>query len=225
MRIIDLTHPLRSGDAVYPGDPTFETRLHDSLDESGYRLTELRLGTHQGTHVDAPSHYLQNGATVEQLALETLVGPAVVIDVPGGTGALIEPADLQPFAGAIAERGRVLLRSGWSKHYGSERFFEKHPGLTPEAARWLVGQGVKLVGLDVPSPSYADCQAVHEILLAATQAVVIVEALAAMDQLPREFTLAVLPLKLEGLDGSPARVIAMVDNDFSLDDDGAGGDA
>ncbi len=213
MHIVDLTHPIRSGDAVYPGDPTFKSRLHDSLDSSGYRVTELTLGTHLGTHVDAPSHYLAEGATVEQLSLETLVGPAVVVDLPSQAGLRIEPADLQPYSGAIAERKRVLLRTGWAKHYGSSTFFDNHPGLTPAAARWLVERNVKLLGTDVPSPSFADCKIVHEILLSASPAVVIVESLANLDQLPSEITLAVLPLKLAGLDGSPARAIAMLDDD------------
>ena len=193
------------------GDPIFRSRQHSSLDSDGFRLSELTLGTHLGTHVDAPSHYLTNGATTEQLALETLVGPAMVVDVPSSAGALIEPTDLEPHAEAIAERGRVLLRTGWSNHFGSERFFKDHPGLTPDAARWLVARGARLIGLDLPSPSLADCKAVHEILLSASPPVVIVESLANLDQLPSKFTLAVLPLKLVGLDGSPSRVIAMVD--------------
>ncbi len=212
-RLIDLTHPLQPGVAVYPGDPAFRQRTHSTLATTGWRVTELTLGTHLGTHVDAPAHLLAEAATVDRLPLETLVGPAVVVDVPGTPGAMIEPALLDEVGdevgNALRPGCRVVFRSGWDVHFGTEKFYRGHPGLSVSAARWLVERGVALVGFDVPSPA-EDAEPVHRILLETPQPIVIVESLANLALLPRHFTLVVLPLRLAGLDGSPVRAIALV---------------
>ena len=165
-QIIDLTQPLEPGDSVYPGDPALRYRPHGTLEDAGYRLTEITLGSHHGTHVDAPAHFLLDGATAEQLSLDAMVGPASVVDIPGVLDATVEPETLAPYAESFRPGARVLLRSGWEVHYGSERYWHGFPSLSPAAARWIVERGVALLGFDTPSPS-RDTQQVHRILLAA----------------------------------------------------------
>ena len=208
-QIIDLTHPLQSGDPAYPGDPAVHFRAHATLESDGYRVSEIGLGSHQGTHVDAPSHFFAKGATVDQLPLDVLIGPAAVIDIPAEANGTIGPEWLMRHEEAICPGARILLRTGWDVHYGSESYWHDHPGLSPAAARWLVERGVSLLGFDTPSPS-RDTQEVHEILLGARKPVVLVESLAHLGELPDHFTLIVSPLRLSGLDGSPARVVAIV---------------
>ena len=209
-RVIDLTRPLRPDDPVYPGDPPLRFDQHRVLEASGYRLTRLTLGTHCGTHVDAPSHYLPDGPTVDMLPLESLIGRAVVLDMPGRPRAVIEPDDLARFERLFQPGARVLLRTGWEARYGGQDYYTDHPGLSAAAARWIAGRRVALLGFDTPSPSL-DTQVVHRILLADSVALVIVESLVNLHSLPDEFTLVVLPLKLTGLDGSPVRAIAVTD--------------
>lgn len=208
-QIIDLTQPLEPGDSVYPGDPALRYRPHAALEDAGYRLTEVTLGSHHGTHVDAPSHFLAAGATVERLLLDAMVGPASVVDIPGVPDMTIEPETLAPYEESFRPGARVLLRSGWDVHYGSERYWHGFPSLSPAAAQWMVERELALLGLDTPSPS-RDTQQVHRILLAAPRPVVVVESLTNLARLPSRVILVVLPLRLVGLDGSPARAIALI---------------
>jgi len=208
-RLIDLTHPLRSGGLPYPGDPAPEFREAATLDVDGYRVTEIQFSSHQGTHVDAPSHFLPAGIGVDQLSLEVLIGPATVLDFPAEMNATIGPAWLAQHEKRIPPGARLLFRTGWDVHYGREAYWHDYPGLSPEGARWLVERDVALLGFDTPSPS-RDTQEVHEILLGAARPVVLVESLAHLGELPDRFTLIVSPLRLSGLDGAPARVVAVV---------------
>ncbi len=209
-RLIDLTHPMRASDAVYPGDPPLQAHSHASINDVGYRLTRLVLGAHHGTHVDAPSHYLRQGATIEGLPLEKLIGRATVIDVPGQPGDVTDVEMLLPHQDSITEGGRVLFRTGWESRYPGGEFFENYPGLSLEAARWLTARRVALVGFDTPGPSQ-QAQAVHEELLREGAETIIVESLANLSRLPSTFQLIVLPLALAGVEAAPARAVAILD--------------
>lgn len=190
---------------VYPGDPAVEFAAHCSLDPDEYRVTALRLGTHAGTHLDAPAHYLEAGATVDRLRLEALVGRARVVDVSRcGRGEVIPAEALD----AAARPGaRLLLRTDWDREFGQPHYYEEFPGLAVEAAALLVERGVALLGLETPSLNAHNDAEVHRLLLKA--GVVIVEGLVNLRELRSgEVWLAVLPLPLAGLDGSPCRAVA-----------------
>jgi kynurenine formamidase len=208
--LIDLTHPMEDGQPCYPGDPPPRIRPHDTLRSAGYNTTHLALGSHQGTHLDAPYHYLADGLSVDRIPLERLYGPAAAVDLaPGGELAertAIRVEDLAPHAGEFEPGARVILRTGWGRRFGTAAFFEGHPSLTPESAAWIAARGVWLLGLDTPSPA-EDAGPVHHLLLGA--GIVILESLANLDALPPRFTLAAFPLKLVGRDGSPVRAVAL----------------
>lgn len=207
MPIYDVTLPLSSSLPVWPGDPPVEMeRIRQAGVDSPYSLSRLSLGTHAGTHVDAPAHFFPDGATVESLALETLMGKVVVGDVSGREA--IASADL------IACRfpsgtERVLLKTGWVGRMREQGMaaWEAYPGLTPDAACWLIEQQVRLVGIESPSIERFDGEAapVHHMLLAA--GVVVVEGLDLTAVQEGVYWLSCLPLKLVGGDGSPARVV------------------
>ena len=200
MRIIDLTRPIEPGMPVYPGDPEVEFRSHADYPCDGFRVTALQLGTHAGTHLDAPAHFLPGGGTVDILPLEKLVGPACVIG-----------PDDPPRAFAPGER--VLLRTGWSRHWREEDYFTEFPGIDEELVRRLAEAPVALLGLETPTlhPNGEVDAALHRLLL--QRGVVLVENLVNLDQLPDRFTLAALPLPFRGLDGSPCRVVAYTETD------------
>lgn len=191
---------------VYPGDPPVAFLRHADFHPDGCRVTAVRLGTHVGTHLDAPSHFLAGGATVDELALNALVGPARVVDLSDvAPGSLIDAASL----GRITVGERLLLRTDWSRQFGSDSYYEGFPSLSDGAVNRLVERRVALLGLETPSlcvDHEADAAA-HRTLLSG--GVVIVEGLARLDQLPARVWLAALPLPLAGLDGSPCRVIAV----------------
>jgi kynurenine formamidase len=208
MRIVDLTLPIRDGAVAGFGLPPAVVRLWQPMPERGWWATDLRLPSHIGTHVDAPRHWLADGATVDALDLEALIGPAVTLDLRAcGDAGVITVEDLAAAAPASTPP-RWLLATGWDRMYGRPEYYTDYPSLVPEAAGWLVGRGVRLLGVDMPSLSRMANPSIHRQLLAAS--VVIVEGLCSLGALVgREVTACVLPPRLVGADGAPARAVAI----------------
>ncbi len=189
MRIIDITAPLGPQTPVYPGDPAIVVAplsTADGLDR--FALSRLTLGTHAGTHVDPPSHLFPGGATVDNLPLDVLIGPARLVDLVRGRS--VTAGDLE----AVPHRTvRLLLRTGGAP-------------LCEGAARALVARGVRLVGVDGLSVDAIDRPGpAHRVLLGA--GVVVVEGLALAGVAPGSYTLICLPLRLVAGDGAPARAV------------------
>jgi arylformamidase len=204
-KIYDVTVPLSRDLPTYPGDPPFElTFTHRIADGQSYNVTRLALGSHSGTHVDAPYHFLADGATVEQLPLEILLGKCRVVELLAREK--IQRADLEALQ--LRDDLRVLLKTRMSGQLRPGREFqEDFVYLTEDAASYLVQVGIKLVGIDylsVEKFGSTDFPA-HHVLLGA--GVVIVEGLDLFDVEPGEYDMTCLPLRIVGGDGSPARVI------------------
>jgi kynurenine formamidase len=207
----DLSHPLRTGMQVYPGDPSVDLSPALELERDGAAVTSLHLGSHTGTHVDAPAHTVAGGRTMDLVALEELVGDALVIRVPGlADRATIGVDDL----GDLPERvpSIVVVDTGWAQHFGTERAL-RHPALGVDAARLLVERGMRVLGVDTLSPDPTDAAGttefpVHEVVLGGDG--LIVENLTGLDGLPPRVRIGVFPLRLAG-DGAPARAVAFVD--------------
>ena len=194
MQIIDVSVPVRPGMITYPGDPEVRLERVSSIGAGDVvNLSRLDLGVHSGTHVDAPLHFLDGGRSVETLPLDVLVGPCVVVDG-------LDPAAVP--AGAE----RVLFKTPNSRLWERAEFSEDFVALDAEAARALVGRGVRLVGIDYLS--IGDEEA-HRVLLGA--GVVAVEGLDLREVEPGEYRLVCAPLKLEGAEGAPARVLLLRD--------------
>lgn len=194
---------------IFPGDP--KVVITPLASESGpWRVTALRLGTHSGTHIDAPSHYIADGASIDHIPLERFVCPGRVVRVLGlAPDAPISAEHLAPHLERFPAGGALILHTGWDTWWEDERYFQ-HPYLTSECARLLVRTGVGIVGIDALNvdSTVQGTAAVHEILLGA--GVLIVENLTGLDQLApeRRYTFLFVPLRLEGLDGSPIRAFA-----------------
>jgi arylformamidase len=203
-KIIDVTVPLSAELPTFPGDPSFRLESTHRLQDGGaYNVAQLSLGTHTGTHVDAPFHFLPDGATVDDLPLEILLGKARVVDL-GGRDA-VDRADLE--AADLREDLRVLLKTRNSGQLRQQAFQEDYVYLTPDAATYLAQVGIKLVGFDYLSIEKFGSRdfAAHRALLEA--GVVIVEGLDLSDVEPGEYDMTCLPLRIAGGDGSPARVV------------------
>jgi len=208
--IIDLTLPVRPGMPVYPGDPAvlFDRVSAADADQRAFAVTALSLGTHTGTHLDAPAHVLAGGPGVEALPLAACVGPARVVDCTGLER--ITLPELRQRLPDLAPGERLLLRTDWDREHGSPHYYHQFPGLTLPAVCWLAAQSPALLGLETPSVCPTDDHAAHLCLLRA--GVVVVEGLARLRAIPGERCWFVaLPLRLEGLDGSPVRAAAWVD--------------
>jgi arylformamidase len=197
--ITDISRPIGPDTPVWPGDPPVVVERVASVEAGDPAdVSRLQLGTHTGTHVDPPAHFLPGGVTVDELPLDVLVGPAVVADLTGvpsiGPGVL---AGLGLPTGTV----RLLLKTG------REAAATAADGLlSAEGARWLVDRGVLLVGADTLSVEPAtDAYPVHRLLLGA--GVVLVEGLDLGSVAPGPYQLVCLPLRITGGDGAPARAV------------------
>jgi arylformamidase len=206
MTIYDITVPIRSGMPVYEGDPGIEIKPWSALsDGDSSNVSFLHFGAHTGTHVDAPAHFILGGRKIDDLSLETLIGPARVIRVPDE---LLE-IDLE-FVGKcdLAQVERVLFHTR-NSGFWSEGFRKDFTHLTPEAADKLVELGIKLVGTDYLSIEkfHSGHHRTHLTLL--SKNVVIVEGLNLSNVPAADYELICLPLKIaEGAgDGAPARAV------------------
>ena len=211
--LIDLSHPLADGQLNFPLDPKIRVTPYHRVSSIGYNLAEMSMSTHQGTHLDAPYHFFDDGRTLDQIPLDRFCGPAALVDLaPGGA---LEPktritaAMLEPHQEVFRPGARVIYRTGWERMFGREEFFTDFPDLTLEAARFIASRRIGLLGMDTPTPS-SDWLECHHILLGRGVEIVIVEALKSLDRLPREFTLIAFPLPLAGRDGSPIRAVAQI---------------
>lgn len=209
--IYDVTVPIAEGMPVWPGDVGVEIEWLASADRGDVlNLSRLSLGSHTGTHVDAPRHFLPHGLTVDHLPLDLLVGPAFVAELSGSAGQAIRAGDL---ATLLLPEGtiRLLLKTANSRFWKEQEhsFRTGYVHLTPEAAGWLVEHGVRLVGVDYLSVEAfeADEHPVHHMLLGA--GVVVVEGLDLSEVPAGPCQLVCLPLKVKGGDGAPARVLVL----------------
>jgi arylformamidase len=204
MTIYDVTATLRPGMPTWDGEPGPECRPLKQIGVDGEpaQVSLLTLGTHTGTHVDAPSHFIPGGATAESLPLDALVGPCRVVEV--GATTLIEPEDLERSASGAR---RLLLKTSSSTLWDLAEFQREFVALSADAAAWIVAKGVVLIGIDYLSVDPYDAEPAFAHLTLLTAGVVVLEGLDLRNVPPGEYDLAALPLKLAGADGAPARVI------------------
>jgi arylformamidase len=210
-KFIDLSHPLVHGQPSFPGDPSLSIKPFATIRKNKVNTTAISLGSHQGTHLDAPFHFFDDGKTLDRMPLSRFFGPARLIDL-----GQLKPRTLltlemfQPHEGLFIPGARIIYRTGWSRQFGKPRYFTHFPDLTLEAAKWIASRKIGLLGMDTPTPG-TDWLNVHKALLKKGTEIVIVESLTNLDQLPPAFTLAAFPLNFKGRDGAPCRAVAILD--------------
>lgn len=201
---------------VFPGSPPPYFIKWSKLDIQGYDSEVMFMSTHTGTHVDAPSHFKPDLASIDRISVDRLVCSAVLIRTEKHAGQLIEPQDLGNQK--IMQGDAVVIATGWEKHAASRNYMTENPGLSKEAARYLAKKKVNAVAIDCPSiDSGTDSRfTAHNLLL--QNNILVVENLCNLDRIAsrsssrrsNKFTLIISPLKLGGATGSPARVLALV---------------
>ncbi|MHB9030342.1 MAG: cyclase family protein [Candidatus Latescibacterota bacterium] len=210
--IVDLSQPIYHGMPVYPGDPEAVIIPAGSYDREGYILHSITFGSHAGTHVDAPLHFVKGGTAVDAPSvLEACIGSALVCDVTHVSAQTeITPDDLGASLERITPGDRVLLATGWSERLGREEYYTGFPGVSSDLAMLLSERDIALLGVESPSLHRTLSDIIHKQLFAA--GIVVVENLSNLRQLAgRRVFFSAAPLKLQGLEGSPARAYAVLE--------------
>jgi kynurenine formamidase len=214
MRVVDLSHPIRTGMQVFPGDPEVTLTTVATVAEDGYQVASLHAGSHTGTHLDAPLHSIPGGTPVDGIDLGRLVGPALIVDCTGREP--FHPVSWSSIAGQLLDLegiAMVLFRTRWSEHFGTDRYLE-HPVLLPDVAEGLLAAGITVMGTDTLNPDSTlhneGRLPFHALFLGAGG--VIVENLAHLADVTWDRPLvSLLPLPLAGMDGAPVRAVALAD--------------
>lgn len=227
-KVIDITTPISPFTRVFPGDPIPAIEKVCTLEKEGCAVSRLSFGSHTGTHVDAPSHILDNGLTVDKLELKNLMGMALILDFSSLSGALTADILEKAFqnAGVPENISILLLKTGGfsrkqkgtgnisspggeagshSMESGKEEFDPAY--LDKSGAAWIVGKGFKTIGIDGFSVDdlYSESLPAHRVLLSGN--VNIVECLELGSVKAGTYFFLCLPLKIEGCDGAPARAL------------------
>ncbi len=207
MKIYDVSLAIHPALVTWPGDPGISLERTSKIEEGAdANVSQIQMGVHTGTHVDAPFHFVAGGNTIESLALDVLVGPAQVVQIPASETVI--DAGVLERAGIEPGTKRLLFKTSNAEHWQREpeRFKEDFVAISAGGADWLVDHGVRLVGIDYLSVAPFDAGVpTHVTLLKA--GVIALEGLDLSQVQPGTYELYCLPLKLKGSDGAPARTI------------------
>ncbi len=206
MRIYDISLTISPTLPVWPGDPSVELKQVTFIPKGdSCNISHVAMSVHTGTHVDAPYHFLNDGKTVETLPLESLIGPAYVIQVPDSVDRLTAKVLAQ--AEIPAEAERILFKTRNSAIWEREQTFQRDfVAITADGAGWLVERKLRLIGMDYLSVApFGEATATHQTLL--RKGIVLLEGVNLSEVRPGRYELVCLPLKLSKSDGAPARVV------------------
>ena len=226
-RFIDLSHPLTSETQIYPSDPIFQCKPHATHAKDGYSVHQLSLGTHTGTHIDAPYHFFADGRKIGDIQLEELVGDVAVVNLSGlKERQRISWEVLQPHEQLMHGCRILLINTGWSRAHYQTPMYLSHPYLAPNIAAEILARGIRVIGVDTLSPDEtlstfapitegSDGFGFHEAFLGAGG--IIAENLTNLEELleaqettseGEKWVVNLVPLKLTEGDGSPVRAFA-----------------
>lgn len=213
MILKDLSQTYANGMPSAPSIPAPSFERLKSVEHDGVSVTQLSVATHVGTHLDAPSHLIEGGKSIDQIPLHTLCGPACVVSIERSGAGEITARDLIESGFGHSPGDALLVRTGWGEMFGTEDYFD-HPYFSEDAAHWIVKQRFRLVGVDTITPEVPDHLRsaefdfpIHHILLG--KGVLILEHLFLEEVIGQRFDLFVGSLKIANADGAPARVLAM----------------
>ena len=214
MKIIDLTHDITENMPVYPNTERPRLKTTNTYEVDGFRETLLTLGSHTGTHIDAPAHIINGKPTLDEFDASQFVGKALVIDCCSlKEGEIITADHILKYAEKLNQAEFLLFNLGWDKRWGSNEYFGDFPCLSSEAIDVIVNGNYKGIGFDVIGldPVHYDQLRRHKQLFAAKE-IINIENLCHLDECgDKLFQFACLPLHFKDADGAPARAIAWVE--------------
>lgn len=202
-KIIDISLPLTNSTVVYPNNVPLSIETHAHMPESTTHLSKITMGTHTGSHIDAPMHAVIGANTLDQIPLDTFIGVCRVVDATHrGPGESVKKEDI----GEVKIGDRILIKTSNSIR-GFEKFYDDYVYLDGDAADWLASEKVQLVGIDYLSIKQKGSkdQRPHTSLL--ENNIPIIEGINLNNIAPGYYELICLPLKFVGVEGGPARII------------------
>ena len=219
MKLIDISMTLREGMMTFPvaWHPSVEVTQLGRFEVEGRETRKITLGTHTGTHVDAPRHFVPGGKTIEHVDLDKFFGKAMLLDFTDLPDKAEISSDMIKAKLGSSDIKFLIFRFDWDERLDSLKYYSEHPYLSEEAAQYLVDRGTVLVGFDSPMPDNpqngrgsGNDSPNHTILLGGE--VVILEYLCNLKQIDsKEFVLSAFPLKIKDGDGAPVRAVAIIE--------------
>jgi arylformamidase len=211
VKIWDISRTLSDSCAEWPGDEPFRRSVTIQIAEGGsVNLSAISMSLHTGTHADAEFHFDSNGPTIEKGSLEVYLGRATVVDLSAAFAESTEKhliccEDLRPQAEEIAATSRLLVKTG--RWRDSTVFPNRIPVIAADVPVWLQKNGVKLLGMDLPSMDEIDSKSLQNHHALARAGIAIIESLDLSEVPAGTYNFAALPLKLAGADGAPVRAV------------------
>lgn len=211
-QIIDLTYEIHSEMIKFNASWHEKTQVEQMgfINQCGRQTSKIVIGSHAGTHMDAPLHFIEGGKSIDEIALDKLMGPVTVCDLSFlKDEEPIKVEDLQRFN----LTKRVIFKTGWGKNWGNDTFYKGYPYIPLETARYIYEQGVEVLAMDMPSPDDSHVvigseqdSAIHKYFL--EREVVLIEYVANLKKVIdyENWHMVAAPLKLRGIDGSPIRM-------------------
>lgn len=190
----------------YPGDPEVSLIPKNTISGQGYNVLNVCMGTHSGTHLDAPLHLIDKSAAINDLPLEAFFGKALFVEIPKNKNETVDLADLENIV--IEEGGILIVRTGWEENKYKDGYFTDFPYFSAECAEYILSKRIKMIGTDMPSVDGPNQNAAfHKKIL--NEGIPIVEGLINLKQIiGREMMFCAFPLNLKDSDGSPVRAVA-----------------
>lgn len=213
--ILDLTREISADTKVFPGSPLPKFITWTKMDVHNYYSEVIFMSTHTGTHMDAPSHFVNNVSSIDKISVNRFISNALLIKIEKDSDELITASEIEASKVKILEGNTIVFSTLWENEVDKDYFFSHNPGLSEDAAKYLINKKVNAVCIDSPSIDRGSDSnfPAHKLLL--SREILIVENLCNLSKLSsKNFTLIMIPLKLSGASGSPIRAIA-IDKNFS----------
>lgn len=213
--VFDLSHEISPDISTFPVSwhkkVTFETL--GRFEVEGRRTTQIHIGTHAGTHIDAPSHFIQDGLSIDKIEIEKFIGKAFVHDLSYCPEFYqVKVSDLITLGKSEIQNQILIFKFGWALNFGKDKYYTNQPFFSLEACNFILKLKPKIIGYDLAMPDNpldnraSDCDSpAHKIFLGS--GIPLIENLNLPKNLPKEISIACQPLKLRELDGSPIRCI------------------
>ena len=211
--ILDLTREISTDTKVFPGSPLPKFITWNKMEIHNYHSEVVFMSTHTGTHMDAPSHFVTGVSSIDQIPINRFISRAILVKISKTSDELITAGEIEASKIKILEGNSVVFSTSWENEVDNDYYFNHSPGLSEDAAEYLIDKRVNAVCIDSPSIDRgSDINfPVHKLLL--SKEILIVENLCNLSKIDNQnFTLIMMPLKLSGASGSPIRAIAISEN-------------
>lgn len=213
MKIIDLTHTVTNDMTIFPGGEQPDNHVISTVAVNGWKETRLHMNSHNGTHMDAPAHVLEDGTTLDKIDVVNFVGMAALVDCTSvGEGEEIGLELIEKNKDIIANAEFIIFKTNWSKYWNSDKYLGEYPIISDEVVDFIISSKKKGIAFDTISVDPINSSTLpkhHKIL---SNNILVFENLTNLDAVDNNiFVFCALPLKFENADGAPIRAIAMID--------------